>query len=82
MDYLPTYISRSEALTAFGEALLDLDKPVPDPLEEWRPALVAYWEARSDAGARDRLKNYPLGPSDRDMITGLKAARSLMPKEG
>ena len=59
-------------------ALRDLDKPVPDPDEEWREALDAFYATASAFGSKSAT---PLDTGDRRNIAGLKAARSLMPKE-
>ena len=66
-------IEKSSAYLAVLEALTDLDKPIPDADEAWRPAADAYVEA-SGLGVAD-------GPTFSSRVAGLKAALPLIPEQ-
>ena len=64
-------VEKSSAYLAVLEALTDLDKPIPDDDEAWRPFLEAI------INGVDR----PFDHSDRELISRIRAARHLMPPE-
>ena len=64
-------IEKSSAYLAVLEALNDLDKPIPDADEAWRPFLEAM-----DEGVAT-----PLDEHDRRLITAFKAALPLIPEQ-
>ena len=53
-------------------ALNDLDKPIPDADEAWRPFVAAI---------EDRCEVLPLNQHERRLIARIRAARHLMPSE-
>ena len=61
----------SPEVRAALRALNDLDKPIPDADEAWRPFLVGVF----------RCAGMPVDNTDRDRIARIKAARHLMPPE-
>ena len=64
----------SGEMTAALRALTDLDKPIPDPDEAWRPFLEAITNDTD-------LPSTPLDVFDRERIARIRAARHLMPPE-
>ena len=55
-------------------ALTDLDKPVPDPDEAWRPFLDAIQHQHKPDGA-------PIGEAQKHLIARIKAALPLIPEQ-
>ena len=53
-------------------ALTDLDKPIPDADEAWRPFIAAI---------EDRAEVLPLDKHERDLIARIKAALHLIPEQ-
>lgn len=62
----------SPGMKAALRALTDLDKPIPDADEAWRPFVAKFYDIEL---------GFPLTPWAKDRIARIKAARHLMPPE-
>ena len=70
-DFRTKQLEDSAGMKAALRALNDLDKPIPDADEAWRPFLEALGYPVPN----------PFGEFERQRIAAFKAARHLMPPE-
>ena len=73
-EYRSGRLDSKNIMEAAFRALTDLDKPIPDPDEAWRPFLEAITNDTD-------LPSTPLDVFDRERIARIRAARHLMPPE-
>ena len=65
-------VEKSSAYLAVLEALNDLDKPMPDADEAWRPFIAKFYDIEL---------GFPLTPWAKDRIARIKAALPLIPEQ-